>query len=60
MIYVTEQFDGKRTIQKIRDAAIDFYKILRAFFNNEAKFQDYLKTYFSLNTCQTLLFFMEK
>ena len=60
MIYVTEQFDGKRTIQKIRDAAIDFYRILRDFFNNEAKFQDYLKTYFSLNTCQTLLFFMEK
>ena len=60
MVYVTEMFDAKRKNQKIRDAAIDFYKILREFFNNEAKFQEYLKSYFAIQTFETLLFFMEK
>ena len=58
MVFVQEQYNFKRNIQSIRDACMDFFVIVRNYFKDEESFENYLKSYFSLQTMSSLLMFM--
>ena len=58
MVFVEEQYNLKRNIQRIRDACLDFFQILKNYFRNDESFEDYMKNYFSLQSLSSLLMFM--
>lgn len=58
MIFVTENFDINRRIRGIKDACLEFFIILKNFFLTEEKFENYLKSYFSLKSMNSLLFLL--
>ena len=58
MVFVQEQYNLKRNIQIIRDACLDFFQIVKNYFRNEERFEDYMKNYFSLQSLSSLLMFM--
>ena len=58
MVFVQEQYNFKRNIQSIRDACMDFFVIVRNYFKDEETFENYMKSYFSLQTMSSLLMFM--